>query len=64
MFGSLHMSVLMRNYSWVLKAFAAEQSNVVERRIVPSLAIESAVAESVRMEVDHILRRKGGRRPN
>ena len=53
MFGSLHMSVLMRNYSWVLKAFAAEQSNVVERRIVPSPATESAVAESDRMEVDH-----------
>ena len=47
---------IQRNYSWAVKEFAAEQSNVVERRIVPSSATESAVAESDRMEVDHFAR--------
>ena len=44
------------SYSRAVKAFAAEQSTVVERRIVPSSATESAVAESDPTEVDRFAR--------
>ena len=44
---------IQRIYTRALKDHAAEESNVVERRIVPSSAIESAVAESDLKEVDH-----------
>ena len=44
---------IQRNYSWAVKTFAAEHSTVVERRIVPSSATESAVAECDPPEVDH-----------
>ena len=43
---------IQRIYTRALKDQAAEESNVVERRIVPSYAIESAVAESDPPEVD------------
>ena len=44
---------IQRIYTRALKDHAAEESNVVERRIVPSSAIESAVAESDPKEVDY-----------
>ena len=43
---------IQKNYSRALKVFVAEQSTVVERRIVPSSATEAAVAESDPPEVD------------
>ena len=50
---SLSYKSIQRIYSYALKAFVKKQSNVVERRIVPSPATESAVAETDRMAVDH-----------
>ena len=44
---------IQRLYSRALTAFTAEHSTVVERRIDPSAATESAVAESDPPEVDH-----------
>ncbi len=44
---------IQKIYTRALKDHAAEESNVVERRIVPSSAIESAVAESDPPGVDH-----------
>ena len=49
---------ILQLYSRAFNAFAAEYSTVVERRIVPSAATESAVAESDPPAVNHFAKFK------